>query len=230
MSVRLMGQVFDLQVRSTEKLVLLAMADHAHDDGTGCYPSIRTLARKTSQTPRGVQKVMRRLEAAGLIVPSKVSRGYRATEYRLTLENPELRSLFPSSQHPEPGSSKPRTTGPRTPNAVTKYPEPGSPEPLGAVREPSGKLAAQSAARLRCTVENEARPKALAESQADYANLGKLLPEAARILARAKDLGKQHADADCREELKQFAASHRIPYHHDAISKAFDVEEARATR
>ena len=57
-----MASVFELDIPASEKLVLLAMADHARDDGTGCYPSIDLLARKTSQTRRGVQKIMRRLE------------------------------------------------------------------------------------------------------------------------------------------------------------------------
>src|SRR5579872_2683561 len=60
-SIQLMAKVFQLPIPSTEKLVLLAMADHARDDGTGCYPSIDTLARKSSLTRRGVQKIMRRL-------------------------------------------------------------------------------------------------------------------------------------------------------------------------
>jgi hypothetical protein len=111
-----MALTFELDICSTEKLVLLAMADHARDDGTGCYPSIGTLARKTSQTTRGVRKIMRRLEEAGLISPSKVSHGYRATEYKITLENPEPRSLF--------SSTKPGTPGPRTRNHRTENPEP----------------------------------------------------------------------------------------------------------
>jgi hypothetical protein len=120
-SIRLMALTFELDISSAEKLVLLAMADHARDDGTGCYPSIGTLARKTSQTTRGVRKIMRRLEEAGLISPSRVSHGYRSTEYKITLENPEPRSLF--------SSTKPGTPFPRTRNRVPENPEPRSLEP-----------------------------------------------------------------------------------------------------
>jgi len=123
-----MASVFELDVASSWKLVLLAMADHARDDGTGCYPSIELLARKTSQSRRGVQKIMRRLEDAGLIAPSKVSRGgpHRSTEYRLTLANSEPRSLLASTQ--------PRTSGRLTANHSARNSEPGSPEPLGTIR------------------------------------------------------------------------------------------------
>jgi biotin operon repressor len=136
-----MGAVFDLDVPATEKLVLLAMADHARDDGTGCYPSIDLLARKTSQSRRGVQKIVRRLEQSGLIVPSKVSQGRRATEYKLTIINREPGSLFNSAQ--------PRTAGHPTANASASNREPECAQPrTGFARtvknrqEPSGNPAA----------------------------------------------------------------------------------------
>jgi Helix-turn-helix domain len=132
-SVRLMAAVFELDIAASEKLVLLAMADHARDDGTGCYPSIELLARKTSQSRRGVQKIMRRLEEAGLIAPSTVSRGgpRRSTEYKFTLANSEPRSLFASTQ-------------PRTPvHATANRVRPNHKEPSGTIREPSAAFAAQ---------------------------------------------------------------------------------------
>jgi len=69
-------------------LVLIAMANHAHNDGTGCYPSIATLARKTSLSIRGVQSTVRRLEQTGFLVAMGKSKGGRGltTEYTLTLD------------------------------------------------------------------------------------------------------------------------------------------------
>lgn len=132
-----MGEIFNLPIPSIEKLVLLALADHARDDGTGAYPSIDLLARKSSLSRRGTQKVMRRLEQDGWIVPSKVSHGRRTTEYRILLTNREPGSLF--------GKNQPRT--PRLPtanletstaNVSASNREPGSPESSGTVTEPSG--------------------------------------------------------------------------------------------
>lgn len=61
------NKIFKLENLSTsEKIVLLALADHANAEG-GCFPSIRRLAKWASMTPRGVQKVLRRLELAGLV-------------------------------------------------------------------------------------------------------------------------------------------------------------------
>jgi Helix-turn-helix domain len=89
-----MGLIFELSIPSTEKLVLLAMADHAREDGTGCYPSIKRLARKTSLTRRGVQKVLRRLCEGGFAKDTgKLSR-YGTVEYTIDLERGcERRSL-----------------------------------------------------------------------------------------------------------------------------------------
>jgi hypothetical protein len=103
-----------------EKFVLLAMADHARDDGTGCYPSVTRLARKTSLTERGVQKVIRRLESRCLLASKGKSKGGRGVtvEYDLRLEKGER------------GASK-------TPNVSAKKGEPGSPESSRIVlREP----------------------------------------------------------------------------------------------
>ena len=50
-----------------ERLVMLSLADHADDDGH-CYPSIARLCQRTGMKERGVQTVVKRLAARGLIV------------------------------------------------------------------------------------------------------------------------------------------------------------------
>jgi Helix-turn-helix domain len=129
-----MAEIFGLDVPASEKLVLLALADHARDDGTGAYPSIGLLASKTSQSRRGVQKILRRLEQGRLVVPSNVSHGRRATEYRITLANREPGSLF--------GPTQPRTPAHPTANLSASNREPRSPESLGTVREAADAAAA----------------------------------------------------------------------------------------
>lgn len=49
------------------RLVLLVIADHASEDGTGSYCSVRTLAREARMSRRAVQIALRRLEADGMI-------------------------------------------------------------------------------------------------------------------------------------------------------------------
>jgi hypothetical protein len=48
-------------------LLLLAIADHAHDDGSGAWPSVAHLARKVRMSERQVQRLIRVLSAG--IVP-----------------------------------------------------------------------------------------------------------------------------------------------------------------
>lgn len=67
MSIKLMTAVWERQdLSSTHKLVLLALADWANDEGL-CWPSINRLADKTSMTGRGVQKTIRALEQMGFV-------------------------------------------------------------------------------------------------------------------------------------------------------------------
>jgi DnaD/phage-associated family protein len=52
---------------STSKFVLLALADHANDEGRGAYPSLDTLAHKTSMSRRTVQRAIDALKILGII-------------------------------------------------------------------------------------------------------------------------------------------------------------------
>jgi hypothetical protein len=132
-----MGAVFELDISAAGKLVLLAMADHARDDGTGCYPSVETLARKTSQSRRGVQKIIRRLEYDGLLRPTANVRGGRnlATEYQITLEKGEQSSLF-SGPKGRTGMPERANLGAERANGSAQKGEPGSPQPLRNKNEP----------------------------------------------------------------------------------------------
>lgn len=68
MSIELMTMVFKRAepANAAERLVLLTLADFANEHGI-CWPSVRTLSDRTRLTTRGVQKAVRKLEAAGLL-------------------------------------------------------------------------------------------------------------------------------------------------------------------
>lgn len=59
-----MAQVWTLDLPPSEKLVLLALADAANDEGH-CWPSATSIAKKSSQGERTVRRAIRALEAAG---------------------------------------------------------------------------------------------------------------------------------------------------------------------
>lgn len=66
MSVRVMAAIWELTMLPTDKLVMLALADCANDEGH-CWPSIATVARKSGTSERSVQRAIRRAEEAGLL-------------------------------------------------------------------------------------------------------------------------------------------------------------------
>lgn len=69
MSVHVMGMCFRVVFGNPNlKAVAVALADHAHDDGTNIWPSVAKLAVKTELSERTVQYKLRQLEALGLIV------------------------------------------------------------------------------------------------------------------------------------------------------------------
>lgn len=72
-------------------LMELAIADHAHDDGTGAYPSTERLARYARQTERNVRFVLQQL-LDSKEVSIEYNAGPRGTN-RFTLNTKLLRSL-----------------------------------------------------------------------------------------------------------------------------------------
>jgi hypothetical protein len=71
MSVRVMALVWQLQLPDSQKIVLLALADSANDEGH-CWPSMRSLARKCSRGERTVQGVIKQLVDAGHLTRREV--------------------------------------------------------------------------------------------------------------------------------------------------------------
>ncbi len=67
MSALLMGLIFYAKIDPTDKLVLLALADHGTDEGESIYPSIELLRIKTSFSRRTVQIALRRLSGKDII-------------------------------------------------------------------------------------------------------------------------------------------------------------------
>lgn len=56
------------EAKGSDRLVLIALADKASDDGTHAYPSVDTLARESRCSRRTVQSSLRKLEADGRLV------------------------------------------------------------------------------------------------------------------------------------------------------------------
>lgn len=124
-----MTAAFKLNLPSTDKFVLVAMADYAQDDGTHCYPSVETLARKTNLCERSVRYALRRLELAKLLVAQGVSNGRTPTKYRIALEN-SVQGILGGTSCPVGGQSKTPNPAPVAPNPSLTVIEPKKEAPL----------------------------------------------------------------------------------------------------
>lgn len=107
MSIRIMSGVWATKCSSsTEKLVFIALADNANDQGY-CFPSIATIAKKCDLTTRGVQIAIKRLMQKGFLMVN-IRGGRQANEYQLPTPAPDapLNTVHPT---PERGSPQLRT-------------------------------------------------------------------------------------------------------------------------
>jgi len=97
-----MTWAFSQKVGGNDKLVLLALADHA-DENWSCFPGMETIAAKASVSVRTVQRVLERLESIGLVAHERrnsSTTGYR-TSSRYTLLTDSL-AVWPNGQKDGP--------------------------------------------------------------------------------------------------------------------------------
>jgi hypothetical protein len=67
MSILLMSRVFATNLQPSKKIVLLALADFANDDGRNIFPSVATIARKSSLSHRSVQSILGDFLRSGIL-------------------------------------------------------------------------------------------------------------------------------------------------------------------
>jgi Helix-turn-helix domain len=79
-----MTLAWDMDIPSTEKMVLLCLCDYADDNGGSCYPAISTLAKRTSKNTRTVQRALRWLQSNNICVGSE--RAGNSTNYTINLD------------------------------------------------------------------------------------------------------------------------------------------------
>ncbi|MGC5381235.1 helix-turn-helix domain-containing protein [Micromonospora sp. DT68] len=103
-------------VGGTERLVLLAIADCAADDGSNAWPSIATLARKTRVDSRTVQRVIRRLADDGHLLVNATTGGRKSNTYTVVMAGPDPR------QPAIPGDTPPPADDHRSPGPVPRQP------------------------------------------------------------------------------------------------------------
>ncbi|HHA2913506.1 helix-turn-helix domain-containing protein [Stenotrophomonas maltophilia] len=151
-----------------EMLLALALADHAHDDGTHIFPSIARLAEKTRQSERSVQYQLRRMEQSGWLVlvnagiggrRSGFGEGGRTRQYRINPEWMKGAEIAPFAKGAKQASEGCKTTQERVQNGVEKGATAIAPEPRAT------KSNQEQPSHREC--EREADPLALTTGQVD---------------------------------------------------------------
>lgn len=107
MSVKIMSFVWErTDLSQHEKLVFLALADHANDDGL-CWPSLERIAVKACCSVDGASRTIERFAKEGWLKKQRRARAttlYRIDVHRLTMNRPGVESSSDESTLPRDGS------------------------------------------------------------------------------------------------------------------------------
>ncbi|MDQ7262689.1 helix-turn-helix domain-containing protein [Paracoccus sp. PS-1] len=173
MSVKIMSAVFESETLGpTERLIMLALADHADDTGR-CYPSMQRLCQRTGLSERAVQVNIKKLQGQGYIkVVSGGGKG-RPNIYFVSA-NPA-----PETPHQKPRFSNTVSDDIQTPHLTTPNPAPDAPEPSRTIIEPSESNGARDA--LLTVLSQEAADAFIDHRKAKRA---KLTVRAAQLIAK----------------------------------------------
>lgn len=121
MSIKLMSAAWDLDIPSTEKMVLLCLCDFASDEGGNCWPSMATIAGRCSTSERTVQRAIRALETRGILDTSQrlgTSSRYRIHP-RQIVRGDKMSGVTKTTKTPDTVSPKPsRTINNKTKRAI----------------------------------------------------------------------------------------------------------------
>ncbi len=87
-----MGQIWGLVLTEPERSVMMALADHADDDGSNCYPGMEYLEWKVDKSERQLRRVITRLVDLGVveIVERGLGRG-NVSGFKIHVMNGQLK-------------------------------------------------------------------------------------------------------------------------------------------
>ena len=169
MSIALMTDVWRLPLQATRKMVLLALADNANDEGSDCWPSIGKLVEKCSMSERAVQGHLAALEDDGYIKRhERLGRSNKFTIHvdRIRLEilqkvkalantsaesatPADVDTLPPQNLHPSPSNPHGVHTPAESAHRQNLHPTPAESAPI-TTKEPSLKNTTTSSSAIEC--------------------------------------------------------------------------------
>jgi hypothetical protein len=184
MSVKVMGKVFETDLEPADKVLLLALADHAHDDGTKIFPSVARMMVKSSMAERTVQRHLRGLVERGLLVVVNHAEGGRGHAVEYAIDMWRLTECIPldtkggqdDTLSPDDTHSKGAAGDGKGCQIEQERVPPVTPQPSGTVKEPSARARARrwrvlppdeqlSEARIRIGLEAGLRSRSQVERQ-----------------------------------------------------------------
>jgi hypothetical protein len=139
-----MSAVWELDLPQNEKLILLAMADHADDRGV-CYPSVPRIAWKSGYGVRQTQMILAALKDRHLIKPlgSKVGGRGLSTQYQIRPEKGAKLAPFVSGKGAVERAERVQSGGKRVQPSSQKGAVASAPESSEPSIEPSGESSAK---------------------------------------------------------------------------------------
>ena len=127
MSIEALNWAWDQPVaKAANKLVLLALADHANSDGE-CWPSMKRIAERSDISPRHVSRAINELIDLGLVEKANRRRHggqYRGWDYRLNVQRTPASGGPPRPVTSGHGRPSPADTGVRSEPSENRKEEP----------------------------------------------------------------------------------------------------------
>lgn len=108
MSILLMAQVWECDLDHSQQSVLLALADHARDDGTYCFPSVARVAWKTGYSVRQTQRILKQLryDLGILILVEDGGKVGSTNQYTIDLSKAKKKKPFEPHQKLKPNQRR----------------------------------------------------------------------------------------------------------------------------
>lgn len=131
MSIVAMNWVWAQRLAPAPKMVLLALADAADDEGV-CWPSVPTLAEKCSISTRTVRRILQELSAKGLLQADarfRVDGSSTSNRYKLPIKGGDKLSGPPDTGDRPPGHGRQGPPDTRVTPRTTIEPKDESPPP-----------------------------------------------------------------------------------------------------
>jgi len=94
MSVKISGQVWELDLDPIDKLVLLALADHADHEGNNIRPGNDLLCAKTGLSHQTISAKFKKFIEGGLLIPTNTFGRGRNREFMISLDIAERHQYF----------------------------------------------------------------------------------------------------------------------------------------